>query len=244
MTYREKLKHPFWQKKRLEIMQRDNWSCKKCGSTVKTLNVHHLKYSGENPWNAPDSDLLTLCEDCHDGIHSPEQPKTFYLAGKIRHTCWRHEIVSELRDASQVEHSFASFIMERSIQSFHHYCGPFFISCDHGCYHGESAHGRKTLHYDCGSTHHDNFGEDSAYFNCIENLKHADTFFAWIDEMDCYGTIFEMGIAHKSNIPIYVGIDAKIGSPVRNHMWFPLFQAKVCVAPSAVEAFESFFPPF
>lgn len=244
MTYSEKLKHPFWQKKRLEVMQRDGWRCRKCGAAEKTLNVHHLKYIGANPWDTPDDSLMTLCEDCHDESHSPEKPKTFYMAGKIYHTCWRHSIVRDLRDASLDERSLDSMIMSRAIYGFHHYCGPFFIACDHGCYHGESSHGRKTLGYDCGASHHDNFGEDAAYRNCIQNMKHADTVFAWIDSMDCYGTLFELGIAYKSGIPIYIGIDAKVGSEVRNHMWFALYEATVCVAPNAEEAFRSFFPPF
>jgi 5-methylcytosine-specific restriction endonuclease McrA len=33
-TYSELLKSPKWQKKRLEIMSRDKFTCKKCGDTV------------------------------------------------------------------------------------------------------------------------------------------------------------------------------------------------------------------
>lgn len=44
LSYSEKLKHPLWQKKRLEIMQRDDFMCQSCGENDKTLNVHHLKY--------------------------------------------------------------------------------------------------------------------------------------------------------------------------------------------------------
>jgi len=64
MTYAEKLKHPKWQKKRLAILSRDNFTCCLCGDTETNLQVHHLKYTGE-PWDAPDEDLQTLCEDCH-----------------------------------------------------------------------------------------------------------------------------------------------------------------------------------
>lgn len=65
MTYAEKLKDPRWQKKRLEIMQRDNFACLNCCSKDKTLNVHHVIYvKGLDPWDYGDS-LLTLCEECH-----------------------------------------------------------------------------------------------------------------------------------------------------------------------------------
>ena len=64
MTYAEKLKDPRWQKKRLEILQRDNWTCRYCGSDKHTLNVHHFKYFNE-PWDISNDKLITFCEDCH-----------------------------------------------------------------------------------------------------------------------------------------------------------------------------------
>ncbi len=64
--YAEKLKDPRWQKKRLEIFQRDNWTCKKCGEKTKTLHIHHLLYIPRvEPWDIPSGFLVTLCEDCH-----------------------------------------------------------------------------------------------------------------------------------------------------------------------------------
>ena len=66
-TYSEKLKDPRWQKKRLEIFQRDNFTCQKCGSTDKTLVVHHFKYTGE-PWDVENENLITVCEICHNVI--------------------------------------------------------------------------------------------------------------------------------------------------------------------------------
>ena len=50
-TYSEKLKDPRWQKKRLEIFERDNWACKKCGDTDTTLHLHHLEYQNCDPWD-------------------------------------------------------------------------------------------------------------------------------------------------------------------------------------------------
>lgn len=66
-TYSEKLKDPRWQRKRLEIMQRDDFTCKCCDSTDKPLCVHHWRYSGE-PWEIGNRDLDTLCEDCHQSF--------------------------------------------------------------------------------------------------------------------------------------------------------------------------------
>ena len=65
-SYSEKLKDPRWQKKRLEILSRDNWTCLSCGDKSKTLHVHHLFYVEHCPWMTPNFGLRTLCEDCHE----------------------------------------------------------------------------------------------------------------------------------------------------------------------------------
>lgn len=65
-NYLEKLKNPRWQKKRLEILQRDEFTCQKCGDKETTLNIHHKSYKlGNDPWDYPDDNLITLCEHCH-----------------------------------------------------------------------------------------------------------------------------------------------------------------------------------
>jgi hypothetical protein len=66
-AYNEKLKDPRWQKKRLLIFDRDNWTCQCCGDKEMTLNVHHTAYVGD-PWDCPDEKLVTVCEDCHEII--------------------------------------------------------------------------------------------------------------------------------------------------------------------------------
>lgn len=66
-SYYEKLKDPRWQRKRLEVMQRDDFRCLECGSKTDTLNVHHGCYiPARDPWDYPDYLLHTLCEDCHE----------------------------------------------------------------------------------------------------------------------------------------------------------------------------------
>ena len=61
---------PRWQKRRLEIMNRDNFECQECGDKEKTLNVHHVYYTdGADVWDYPDSALVTLCCDCHEFEH-------------------------------------------------------------------------------------------------------------------------------------------------------------------------------
>lgn len=67
MTYSEKLKDPRWQRKRLEVMQRDNFTCLDCESSANTLHVHHCLYvQGREPWEYPNEELRTLCWSCHE----------------------------------------------------------------------------------------------------------------------------------------------------------------------------------
>lgn len=67
-SYQEKFLDPRWQKKRLEILERDGWACQSCGDMTVTLHVHHRRYIfGHDPWEYQDWELITLCEACHEG---------------------------------------------------------------------------------------------------------------------------------------------------------------------------------
>ena len=70
MTYADQLKSPKWQKKRLEILERDNFSCTSCGGKEKQLHVHHGYYEKNILlWDYIDETLHTLCDDCHELAH-------------------------------------------------------------------------------------------------------------------------------------------------------------------------------
>lgn len=64
-SYASKLKSPKWQKKRLEILDRDSYKCRFCEDEESTLHVHHISYSNGNPWDIDSNLLITLCESCH-----------------------------------------------------------------------------------------------------------------------------------------------------------------------------------
>lgn len=73
-SFFEKYKHPLWQKKRLEILELYGFECQDCGSSEKTLNVHHQYYKkGLNPWEYPIEDFDCLCEECHEKHHYIKQ---------------------------------------------------------------------------------------------------------------------------------------------------------------------------
>ena len=121
MNYSEKLKDPRWQKKRLEILERDEWKCKKCFDSESTLVVHHLKYEqGKEPWECDEKYLITLCQSCHDAefevrpeyekmILSILKEKGFMADDLYRIVCGL--VYFEIKYASEVTASFLEFIL-------------------------------------------------------------------------------------------------------------------------------------
>lgn len=73
-----------WKLKRIQVKDRDNHSCKICGST-KDLHVHHMSGYDLIP-NEPISCLITLCNVCHKAEHDKiGYPKTYSDYMKFNH---------------------------------------------------------------------------------------------------------------------------------------------------------------
>lgn len=65
--YMERLKDPRWQRKRLAVLERAEWSCEACGTKEVNLQVHHGYYEREAmPWEYPEEALFVLCDPCHE----------------------------------------------------------------------------------------------------------------------------------------------------------------------------------
>ena len=73
----EKVKHWGYQKgfnygyssRRSAILHRDNYTCQCCGKKNCRLDVHHIKFKS-NGGTDDEENLITLCEDCHKGVHA------------------------------------------------------------------------------------------------------------------------------------------------------------------------------
>jgi hypothetical protein len=103
MGYAELLSDPRWQRKRLEIMERDKWTCQSCGDTESTLTAHHKSYRNKDgkfadPWDYTESHLITLCEECHSKEESrlKELQKTLYF--DIRAMCENAAAIDDVLD--------------------------------------------------------------------------------------------------------------------------------------------------
>ena len=81
--YDSLLKTNEWRNNRENILYRDGYKCRWCGSMFD-LNVHHKYYSAYpngvlvKPWDYPDDALITLCKDCHKKAHQNKKIKTYH----------------------------------------------------------------------------------------------------------------------------------------------------------------------
>jgi len=92
-NYAEKYKDPRWQKKRLEILERDEWECQKCGDKESTLHVHHRYYEpNTDPWDYQNQVLVTLCNNCHEEEHDSTIYQSNILFDAIRYNFFSSDI--------------------------------------------------------------------------------------------------------------------------------------------------------
>jgi 5-methylcytosine-specific restriction endonuclease McrA len=50
-----------------QVMKRDGWKCQVCGSG-RNLHVHHKQLRSQQGGDE-ESNLITLCAGCHEGLH-------------------------------------------------------------------------------------------------------------------------------------------------------------------------------
>ena len=151
------------------------------------------------------------------------QKPNVYLAGKIRKHCWRHQMISGLRD-----HSWGDGPLQ---QDGFIYIGPFFIGCDHGCFHNRNSHGNVAIRGDNLCPGRDSNAEfDAPHLEvatlCLEALVKADLIFCYVDTVDCYGTLVEIGYALAHDIPLVIAFAPYIATSADNDFWFSCVKAR------------------
>lgn len=142
-----------------------------------------------------------------------------YLAGKIAKNDWRHGIVRGLREAATdgcMEYpAGVQFPSELpgAIFGKADYVGPFFVGCDHGCWHGDGTHGV----INANSMH--DYGFDTrldVYDRSFDAIRRCDLFFAWIECKTAYGTLVEIGMAYAMGKHVVVASPG----PIDDDLWF------------------------
>lgn len=149
-----------------------------------------------------------------------------YLAGKINKTGWRHDIVKRLRKESVgIEakgNIFEEFpILRKAIFDEHDYAGPYFIGCDHGCFHGHGDHGwglDEGKHTLCYRGYVDRCtSERKLAAACLKSIKNSNVIFAYINSSVCHGTLIEIGYAKTNFKRIWVFFETE---ELAEEVWF------------------------
>ena len=94
IEYAQKFKDPRWQKKRLKILERDDFECQICYDRESTLHIHHRYYiKDREPWDYEDEAFATLCEDCHDDESRSIKPVMDSFIGLVKTRFFSNEII-------------------------------------------------------------------------------------------------------------------------------------------------------
>jgi len=142
-----------------------------------------------------------------------KSPK-LYLAGKIKKNDFRHQIVHNLSG-----HDTNSGYLQTEDFT---YIGPFFVACDHGCYHSPNSHGsiaeNGCMHSGATQSQAEVIRKNNAA------IDSADLVFAYITTTDCYGTLIEIGRATSTLRRPRLAIAFAPGIPV-DDLWYCVLQA-------------------
>lgn len=116
MTYAEKLHDGRWWKFRAEFLSRQPLGpdgrhyCFNCGyDYVGSLQIHHRRYIlDKDPWDYEDSDLLLLCDKCHNFIHKVEERARDLIRGLDSHEAEQFDILMDELEAARTKNVFKS----------------------------------------------------------------------------------------------------------------------------------------
>jgi len=71
LSLEREVEQKYYSKIRQKILERDNWTCQKCGQKMNKLQVHHVIKTKEGRVDANDN-LITLCHKCHKLLDTKE----------------------------------------------------------------------------------------------------------------------------------------------------------------------------
>ena len=140
--------------------------------------------------------------------------KLVYLAGKISSLDdWRCSMLTPDMDGFNDE--LSSFV----------FVGPKFFEVQHGCSARSEHEGHAVMENAYPDRHSSSrvLNEEDVINECLSSINICDIVFAWITNLTCFGTIFELGFAAARQKLIIVGTTEEI----RMEAWFPVLAATV-----------------
>jgi len=141
-------------------------------------------------------------------------PIKIYCAGKISKNDWRHQLTSGILRGIDIDDIIADHMRPISsmMDNKFDYTGPFFQSCDHGCYHRDRTHGNGRLEMTeggiVGCECVPPISSNNILKVCLGCIDHSDVVFAYINSLDSYGTFAEIGYAYGQGIPVIIAYES------------------------------------
>lgn len=154
---------------------------------------------------------------CLDIVLPDKKHKKVYLAGKITPNGWRQSIFDMRNNFGDYEYSNREAMVNTEFKYNENIkiTGPWFLSCDHSCYHGERNHG-VGIHSNCSGGVGPFTGKEVTEI-CRYQIGAADILFAYINDDTCYGTLAEIGYAKGKGKKIVTIFDCEAR---KKNMWF------------------------
>jgi len=254
-----------WAVMKEQVKQRSRGTCEHC-LTASGTQTHHQTYA--HKYKELPEDLLHVCAPCHEFLsgkttHNPanDRPlmvrsrmgefdrtmKTVYLAGRITNSTWRDEIMPDWSrgDTGSCEPTGGWLPKEDAIIASGRsltMTGPWWMDA-RGWGKHDLVHDNDAQHANGCFDNHGQLVADTGMIalNIVLALQKTDVVFAWLDSLECYGTLFEMGYANSRRCQVF-GYAAN--EDIAKEAWLPL---QMCnnsihsqVQPSAGSAWKHF----
>jgi hypothetical protein len=149
----------------------------------------------------------------------------------VRNAGWRGELPAPREDVSPAGRPFSFIEMDEALDPRAsmltwvlgrevEFVGPFFVSCDHGCAHGNKTHAvAGGCIGDLDSTERAALQRRVHAVN-LARIRRADFVFAHVDEVDCFGTLAEIGFAFGVCVSVHLFLGPNLTRAQRNDLWF------------------------
>lgn len=134
-----------------------------------------------------------------------------YIAGKIQKNCFRHVVIPQLRNHLWEDGPIKTPEFD--------YVGPFFVGCDHGCFHGPTTHGA------LGEDGIERRDSKQVIQNCCDGVARCDVLFAYINAHECYGTVAEIEQALMLGKHVVLAFAPGLANETENEFWFVSLRA-------------------
>ena len=147
-------------------------------------------------------------------------PARIYLAGKIAKNDWRLRLTDNAK-ANMEEEALDRFIAIPIQAHGYVWTGPYAVACDHGCFHGPLTHGAGANVWCSPEPETSKLARRNLVHSLNEQrIERSTGVFAYIDELDRYGTLAEIGHAYGQRIPVGLCYGPRITVHERDNLWF------------------------